>query len=91
MRVARDDDRESQFVASDVCRVLGITKPENAYSRLDDDEKDTRTVVTPGGPQEMIVISESGLYCLIMGSRKAQAKAFKRSTATTDASGAAAV
>lgn len=66
------------FVASDVCAILEITKPENAYGRLDEDERDTRTVGTPGGPQEMVVINESGLYALIFSSRKPEAKRFRK-------------
>ena len=52
VRVIQDDQGQPWFVAADVCRVLEITKPENAYGRLDEDEKATRTVGTPGGPQE---------------------------------------
>jgi hypothetical protein len=66
------------WVASDVCGVLDIAKPENAYARLDDDERDTRIVGTLGGNQKMVCINESGLYCLIFTSRKAQAKRFKK-------------
>ncbi len=66
------------WVAADVCGVLEIVKPENAYARLDDDEKDTRIVGTLGGNQKMICINESGLYSLILTSRKPQAKRFKK-------------
>ena len=66
------------WVAADVCIVLEIAKPENAYARLDEDEKDTRTVGTLGGKQKMICVNESGLYSLIFVSRKPQAKRFKK-------------
>lgn len=72
----RDD--EPWFVASDVCRVLEIQKPENAFARLDADEKDTHIVGTPGGPQRMTIINESGLYSLILTSRKEAARRFKK-------------
>nr|WP_278617479.1 BRO family protein [Planktothrix agardhii] len=36
------------------------------------------TTYTPGGEQEMLCVNESGLYSLILGSRKKQAKVFKR-------------
>ncbi|WP_240911582.1 BRO-N domain-containing protein [Paludisphaera soli] len=45
---------------------------------LDDDEKGIRIVDTPGGPQEMLCVNESGLYSLIFKSRKAEARRFKR-------------
>lgn len=78
VRVDTAEDGETWFVASDVCRVLDIAKPENAYIRLDDDERGTRTMGTPGGPQQVVMINEAGLYSLVLTSRKPQAKRFKR-------------
>lgn len=66
------------FVAADVCRVLELSKPENAFARLDDDEKDTHIMGTLGGAQKMTIINESGLYSLILTSRKPAAKRFKK-------------
>nr|DAQ10332.1 MAG TPA: KilAC domain protein [Caudoviricetes sp.] len=45
---------------------------------LDEDEKGVHTMHTPSGNQEMTIISEAGLYSLILRSRKPEAKAFKR-------------
>jgi prophage antirepressor-like protein len=45
---------------------------------LDDDERGIATVNTPSGEQQMLVVSESGLYSLIFKSRKPEAKAFKK-------------
>lgn len=78
VRVDTDEKGETWFVASDVCRVLEIQKPENAYVRLDDDERGTRTMGTPGGPQQVVMINEAGLYSLVLTSRKPEAKRFKR-------------
>ena len=78
VRTLIDENGEPLFVASDVCKALGINKPDSAYARLDDDEKDTREISTPGGRQQMIVVNEAGLYSLILRSNKAQAKVFKR-------------
>jgi hypothetical protein len=74
--VLRND--QPWFVGRDACAALAISKPENSLALLDEDEKDTHTVGTPGGPQVVTLISESGLYSLILRSRKAEAKAFKR-------------
>lgn len=71
-------DGEPWFVAADVCKALELEKTNRALSRLDDDEKGAHSVSTPGGRQRMSIISESGLYSLILGSRKPEAKAFKR-------------
>lgn len=76
VRVVRGDDGEPWFVAADVCAVITISTEQTR--RLDDDEKGLRTVQTPGGQQEMVTISESGLYSLILTSRKPEAKRFKR-------------
>ena len=69
---------EPWFVAADVCAALELDDTSKAVSRLDDDEKGTNTVPTPGGAQEMITINESGLYSLTLTSRKPEAKRFKK-------------
>lgn len=69
---------EPWFVLADVCSVLEIAQPHRASDRLDDDEKGRHTVTTLGGAQEMITINESGLYTLILTSRKAAAKRFRK-------------
>ena len=71
-------DGEPWFVAADVCKALELEKTNRALSRLDDGEKGAHSVSTPGGRQRMSIISESGLYSLILGSRKPEARAFKR-------------
>lgn len=71
-------DGDPWFVAADVCKALEIEKTNRALSRLDDDEKGAHSVSTPGGRQRMSIISESGLYSLILGSRKPEVRAFKR-------------
>ena len=69
---------EPWFVAKDVCECLELTDVSKTISLLDDDEKGTNSIRTPGGEQQMLVISEPGLYSLILRSRKPEAKAFKR-------------
>ncbi len=69
---------EPWFVAADVCRALDIINNRDAMSRLDEDEKGVASTDTPGGMQEMTVVNEPGLYALVLGSRKPEAKAFKR-------------
>lgn len=66
------------FVAADVCKVLAITNNRDAITRLDDDERGVGIIDTPSGQQEMGIINESGLYSLILTSRKPEAKAFKK-------------
>lgn len=72
---------EPWFVLADVCRVLEIGNPRQAAARLDDDEKTTVTNDDgqPGqGAQQFTIINESGLYSLILTSRKEAAKRFKK-------------
>lgn len=69
---------EPWFVLNDVCRVLDITNSGNAAARLDDDEKGIHTMDTLGGAQEVTIINESGLYSLVLTSRKPEAKRFKK-------------
>lgn len=67
-------DGEPWFVAADVCAILEIGNPSQALTRLDDDEL---TLISNEGRQTNVV-NEPGLYNLILGSRKPEAKAFKR-------------
>lgn len=66
---------EAWFVAVDVCKALDINNARQAVTRLDDDEK--CTVISNDGRQ-MNIVSESGLYSLVLSSRKKEAKTFKR-------------
>lgn len=59
------------FVAGDVCKVLGISKPRDAVMKLDNDERVPVKVDTLGGQQEMVATNESGLFTLILRSRDA--------------------
>ena len=69
---------EPWFVAKDVCDILGLTNSRKATAGLDDEEKGVTISDTPGGQQSLTIINESGLYSLIMQSRKPEAKAFKK-------------
>lgn len=69
---------EPWFVLPDVCDVLEITQSHHVARRLEDDEKGRVTITTLGGPQETTIINESGLYTLILTSRKAEAKRFRK-------------
>ena len=73
-----DVNGEPWFVAADVCKALEIEKTDRALSRLDDDEKGAHSVSTLGGKQKVAIVNEPGLYSLVLGSRKPEAKAFKR-------------
>lgn len=73
-----DVNGEPWFVAKDVCECLELGNPRTSIALLDEDEKGVHTMDTPGGQQEMSIVSEAGLYSLILRSRKPEAKAFKR-------------
>ena len=73
-----EKDGEVWFVAKDVADVLEIQNIRQNTVNLDDDEKDVCKVYTPSGEQDMTVISESGLYALVLRSNKPEAKAFSR-------------
>lgn len=74
---------EPWFVAADVCKALELANARDAVKKLDDDEKMTVDSTDGhsghrGGAQSFNIINEPGLYSLVLGSRKPQAKAFKR-------------
>lgn len=71
-------DGDPWFVAKDVCTCLEIANVSDACSRLDEDERGIVSTDTPSGKQEMLIVSEPGLYSLVGSSKKPEAKAFKR-------------
>lgn len=66
------------WVLKDVCDILELTSPHKVAERLEDDEKGRSLIPTLGGNQELTVVSESGLYNVILRSDKSEAKKFKR-------------
>jgi prophage antirepressor-like protein len=71
-------DNQPWWVAKDVCDVLEHSNSRKAIELLDDDEKGVSKVYTLGGMQDMTVVSESGLYTLIIRSNKPEAKKFRK-------------
>lgn len=66
------------FVAADVAAILGYGSTKDATRILDDDEKQTVSIDTNGGKQSMTVVTESGLYAMILKSRRPEAKRFRK-------------
>ncbi|WP_278619570.1 Bro-N domain-containing protein [Ectopseudomonas oleovorans] len=73
-----EQDGQAWFVLNDVTEALEFSRGRNAARMLDDDEKGAHIVSTPGGEQEITIINESGLYSLVLKSRKPSAKRFKK-------------
>jgi prophage antirepressor-like protein len=77
-------DGEPWFVAADACRALGIgVRPDGKVQvnqpckLLSADERGTSRISTPSGAQGVVIISESGLYKLVMRCDKPAARAFQ--------------
>lgn len=73
-----EQNGEPWFIAKDVCNILDISKYRDAVARLDGDERGSVEVDTLGGKQAVTAVNEYGLYGLVLGSRKPEAKRFKR-------------
>ena len=73
-------DGEPWFVAADVCKALEVGNPSQAISRLDEDEKSITLISNEGnrGNPNVTIVNESGLYSLVLSSRKPETKTFKR-------------
>ena len=79
IRTMLDEKGQPWFVGKDVAEMLGYKKSRNALmAHVDADDKKDALIQGPlGGPQNMTIINESGLYSLILASKLPQAKAFK--------------
>lgn len=72
--VSRNND--PWFVANDVCKALGYSNTSKAIAdHLDDDERYNESLDRGGS---LLLISESGLYALILRSRKTEARKFAK-------------
>lgn len=76
-------DGQTWFAAADVCVILGVyiyggkPNPTHACRKLDADERGLHPMQTCGRSQNQVVVSESGLYKLIMRSDKPEAVEFQ--------------
>lgn len=72
-------DGEPWFVLKDVCEILGLGTPARVAERLDEDEVSlTHLADSLGRQQKTTIISESGLYNVILRSDKPEAKPFRK-------------
>lgn len=78
LRTVSQNGGDLWFVLADVCAGAEIGNSGNVAARLDDDEKGIHTMDTLGGPQEMLIVSEPGLYKVLQRSNKPEAKRFDR-------------
>ena len=79
IRTTTDEHGEVWFVANDVCAALELANPRDALaSHVDPEDVGRHDTLTAGGKQAVNHVNESGLYALILGSRKQSAKLFKR-------------
>ena len=79
IRAVKDESGEPWFVAKDICDALGI-RSDSVRTILDDDEVSETNPNSIGvaGGRNPLIISEAGLYSLVLKSRKPEAKRFKR-------------
>ena len=74
-----EKDGQSWFVAKDICEALGFGNHRQAITtHVPEEDRGVQILDTLGGKQELTFVNESGLYALIFGSTKPEAKAFKR-------------
>lgn len=77
IRVVGTPDKP-EWVAADVCQVLGIAEPQNVLRSFKPSERGRCIVYTPlAGDQQMLTVTEPGLYRLIFKSRKPEAERFR--------------
>lgn len=64
------------FVAADVCAALGLTNTSKALIEIAPEDKHNQSLGLPG--RAPLLVNESGLYALILKSRKTEAKVFQK-------------
>ncbi|KST61122.1 hypothetical protein AO398_00070 [Methylobacterium sp. GXS13] len=66
-----DQDGDARFVAVDACAAIKLKDVSDAVAKLDDDEKGRASIPTRGGVQDLLVVTEPGLFTLILRCRGA--------------------
>lgn len=69
---------EIWFVGLDICNVLEIKNPSDAFSRLNRADLGTTEVSYGSQFRNLVIVNESGLYDIVLDSRKPEAKQFRR-------------
>lgn len=78
VQVVINENSEPMFVATDICAALGLSNTTEALRSLDEDEKLPSELLRAGRLRTVNMITESGLYSLVLRSNKPQAKVFKK-------------
>ena len=78
LRMGLDAEGNIICIATDLVKALGYRDPANALRLLDDDEQGYSNLSTLRGLQRVLYVTESGFYHLIFGSRRPEAKEFRR-------------
>ena len=78
-----DKDGQPWFIAVDLAKALGYRNAPDAIRLLDDDEADThnlriRSKAETQQVRKFRIVNESGMYALVLKSRKPEAKPFRR-------------
>lgn len=78
IRTSKDENDEPLFCLSDLCKILGLRAPD-VKRRLDDDVVSTHSVRDSKGRKNLMTfVNEDGLYDVVLDSRKANARAFRK-------------
>lgn len=72
------DSLNPLFVAGDLAAILGYQSAKDATRFLDEDERTLVEIDTAGGLQKVSAVTESGLYAMILKSRRPEAKRFRK-------------
>ncbi len=71
-------DGEPWFVGADIARILGIASASGITRMVDDEDRGSHELETPGGRQNLTIVNESGMYTALMRSNNPAAKPFRR-------------
>lgn len=78
LRILQSENGEPLFIVKDVAEILDYRTASDAVRYLDEDERLIRQIHVSGQNREVNLITESGLYSLVLSSRKPEAKVFKK-------------
>lgn len=79
LHLTEDEEGEAWFIGSEICQALEISETPDIYNMLDDDEKKYVSMEASSGDEtKYLLVSEPGMYRLVLSSKSDQAKTFRK-------------
>ena len=72
------EDGEPRFCLADLCKAINVTNHRNVAKRIDQEGVRRMDILTQGGLQQVLFVTEAGMYEVLLRSDSEEAKPFRK-------------